>query len=631
MNIKYYTILCMLVIFAASLILLPNETKAQSTYVGSETCGNCHGKISNFAGNQWSTWVTTRHKMKWRDPNEGYGVIPHDDFVNNLDLATYESFAAFGANAPKLSYDNSDPADSTDGKSGYRVTIGSTTYEVNWTLGGTGEWKQRYMTKIGNSIYILPIQFNEKTGDWVTYHASDWYGSNNEPLTEIDKSESYQRRCIGCHSVNPEISFDEVTGEWTATVTERNIGCEACHGPGSEHAMSADTTKILNPNDLTDLNRRLEVCGACHGRGSSTASLGGKSFGFPYSNTEGAYKPGKVLADFYTQTTESSKFWPNELPHGRNSKSHHQQYLDFMNSAHGSYDPSKPWVDLTCWTCHEPHGNTTHKWLIRDHLQEDGLTIATDNDDNTLCLACHAGYEPFEDLRKTMVANISDPDSLATIAASVQNHTHHTYDPTGIGTSRCSKCHNPKVAKSAIPYDIHAHSFWVISPEQTLYYQSEGGVPNSCAVSCHMKDGFPTFGIDFSQDILTNWTEATDIALADTLEKYLGPGGIWWNTGFPLEVEEISEEGPRTYRLSQNYPNPFNPSTKIAFEIAQSGIVNLKIYNLLGQEVTNLVHQALAPGQYVVDFNGNYLSSGIYIYKLEVNGFVETKKMILAK
>jgi len=609
-------------------VIFPVVLFAQATYVGTETCNNCHGKEANFAGNQWTTWVKTKHNMKWRDPNEGLGVVSHDAFANGLDLSTDSDFAIYGSNAPILSFVSTDPVDSTDGKSGYRVSIGATTFEVNWTLGGTGDWKQRYMTKIGNSIYILPIQYNEKTVEWVRYVPSNWYDSDNNPLPAVDPSTSYERRCIGCHAVNPQLSFNATTGEWTAMVTERNIGCEDCHGPGSEHASTADPSKILNPNNIPDKDRRLEVCGVCHGRGSSTATLGGKTFGFPYNDTEGAFRPGMVLSDFYTQTTSSSNFWPNELPYGRNSKSHHQQYLDFLTSMH--YTNSSE--EVNCWTCHDPHGDTPNEHLLVDHLVEDGVEVATDGDNNTLCLTCHAGLEPFADITTTMVANITDADSLAAIAASVSSHTRHPYDPTGpLALSRCTKCHNPKVAKSAISYDIHSHSFWVLAPEQTNFYKNDGGVPNSCAVSCHVKDGFPHFGIDLTGDNFTSWNESTDLAMADTLMHYFGPGGVWWDTGSPLAVELKNGSLPETYLLSQNYPNPFNPSTNIIFEIPQDGLVKLKVYNILGQQVATLVNKPLLSGRYSVDFNGANYASGLYIYKLEVNGFVEAKKMVLTK
>jgi len=518
-----------IVLLTFALALLgAQDVGAQATYVGTETCNNCHGKESNFAGNQWATWVNTKHAMKWRDPDEGIGVVSgaRDAFMNNLDLSTDPDFAAFGTNAPKLSYDNTDAKDPADETSGYRVTIGTTTYVVNYTLGGTGDWKQRYMTKIGNSIYILPIQYNEKTADWVTYDPKDWYDTSNQPLAAPPKDASYERRCIGCHAVNPVVSFDQSTGEWTATKTERNVGCEACHGPGSEHANTADPTKILNPeHDLTDLNRQLEVCGACHGRGKSQAVLGGENLGYPYNDTEGHYRPGLVLADFYTQTINTSTMWPDL----ENSKKHHQQYIDFLSSPHGAYDPNKPWVDLTCFTCHDPHGDTPNEHMVRDKLDEDGLIIPTDVDNNTLCLACHSTHGDFSLISKEMVLDPTGAN-LDTIKAVVETHTRHPYDPEGTGTSRCTKCHMPEVAKSAVPYDIHGHTFHPIGPEKTLEFQAQGGMPNSCAVSCHRAGdaGAPTFGIVDAS--LTDWSEQSDVALADTLKKFFGTGGYWWDT-----------------------------------------------------------------------------------------------------
>ena len=249
-----------------------------------------------------------------------------------------------------------------------------------------------------------------------------------------------------------------------------------------------------------------------------------------------------MLTDFYIQTTSAAKFWPNELPYGKNSKSHHQQYLDFLTSEH--YE--NPFEEVNCWSCHDPHGDTPNEWMIRDEIVEEGLVIPTENDNNTLCLACHASEEgPFELISREMVADPTGAN-LDTIKAVVETHTKHPYDPEGTGASRCSKCHNPKVAKSAIEYDIHSHTFWVMSPEQTLTYQPEGGVPNSCAVSCHRKDTFPNFGLDLSADVLKDWTESTDVALADTLKRFFGTSGYWWDTdpsgnmGDPLVAATVS-------------------------------------------------------------------------------------------
>ena len=88
---------------------------------------------------------------------------------------------------------------------------------------------------------------------------------------------------------------------------------------------------------------------------------------------------------------------------------------------------------------------------------------------------------------------------------------------------------------------------------------------------------------------------------------------------------------PDTYTLTQNYPNPFNPVTKINFDIPKQGLVSLRIYDVLGREVRTLVNEFKAPGSYSVDFNGADLSSGVYFYRLESNGFTDIKKMLLIK
>ena len=83
--------------------------------------------------------------------------------------------------------------------------------------------------------------------------------------------------------------------------------------------------------------------------------------------------------------------------------------------------------------------------------------------------------------------------------------------------------------------------------------------------------------------------------------------------------------------MSQNYPNPFNPVTNIKFDIPKQGHVTLKIYDVLGKEVANLVNEVKVPGSYVINFNGNNLASGVYYYRIEAGSFVEVKKMILIK
>ncbi len=85
------------------------------------------------------------------------------------------------------------------------------------------------------------------------------------------------------------------------------------------------------------------------------------------------------------------------------------------------------------------------------------------------------------------------------------------------------------------------------------------------------------------------------------------------------------------YELKDNYPNPFNPVTTIKYELAVNGYTTLKIYDILGKEVTNLVNEKQDAGIYEVQWNAANLSSGVYFYKLQSDRFVQTKRMILTK
>ena len=88
---------------------------------------------------------------------------------------------------------------------------------------------------------------------------------------------------------------------------------------------------------------------------------------------------------------------------------------------------------------------------------------------------------------------------------------------------------------------------------------------------------------------------------------------------------------PDKFSLGQNYPNPFNPSTKIRFDVPNSGNVSLKVYNELGKEVSTLVNSFKNAGSYEINFDASVLSSGIYFYKLQSEGLSSTKKMLLVK
>ena len=102
------------------------------------------------------------------------------------------------------------------------------------------------------------------------------------------------------------------------------------------------------------------------------------------------------------------------------------------------------------------------------------------------------------------------------------------------------------------------------------------------------------------------------------------------NGGITL-LEPISSEIPKTYSLEQNYPNPFNPVTKFKFSLPVSGNVLLKIFDVSGREVTELVNKSLQAGTYEVDWDASLYSSGVYFYSVQSGDYHQTRKMVLVK
>jgi hypothetical protein len=99
----------------------------------------------------------------------------------------------------------------------------------------------------------------------------------------------------------------------------------------------------------------------------------------------------------------------------------------------------------------------------------------------------------------------------------------------------------------------------------------------------------------------------------------------------PTSVETPSDLIVESFTLEQNFPNPFNPTTSIKYQLSDVGFVTLKVYDVLGNEVALLVNEKKEVGSYNVTFDASKLSSGVYIYQLNVNEFINTKKMVLMK
>jgi hypothetical protein len=109
--------------------------------------------------------------------------------------------------------------------------------------------------------------------------------------------------------------------------------------------------------------------------------------------------------------------------------------------------------------------------------------------------------------------------------------------------------------------------------------------------------------------------------------------GVWY---YQLPIitsvkQNITKGIPANFELGQNYPNPFNPSTTISYSIPKSALVIIKVYDILGRQVTTLVNEEKNAGNYNVEFNAGALASGVYFYRMQTGSFIQTKKLLLLK
>jgi hypothetical protein len=147
---------------------------------------------------------------------------------------------------------------------------------------------------------------------------------------------------------------------------------------------------------------------------------------------------------------------------------------------------------------------------------------------------------------------------------------------------------------------------------------------------------------DFARPQWKFYTDTLNLSYQTTAAAYTGgaagypAGDLNW---FPsrkaawllTDVEKTTAGVPQTFELSQNYPNPFNPTTNLEYSISKSSNVVIEVFNVLGQSVARLVDGHLAPGTYKTTFDASKLSSGVYLYQLTADDFVQTRKMVLMK
>jgi len=358
-------------------------TQVQAQFTGSESCKSCHAQA-------YEGWKQTRMANVVRDPKAHPEAIL-GDFTHPDPARTF----------------------SLD--------------EVAFTYGS--RWKQRYFAKRGDDYYPLPAQWDVKKSRWLPYHVengTDWWVPFYGP-TNMERPTG--PTCDGCHSVNYNIQTKQVT-EW-------NVGCEKCHGPGSLHVAHPTKANIVNPETL-DAVSGTDTCIQCHSQGqpldkSVTPPTPGHAYDWPVG-----YVPGKRLADFW------------KLEELKPGVTNFYQYADL--TGHKNRMQGNDFVqsnmyhrEIRCFDCHQVHSN-----------QNTANLIATGN---ALCLQCHTNKNP------------------AGLKGTVPEHTHHAADSAG---SQCLACHMPKIEQTIKENFVSAHTFRFITPAQT----EQSGIPNPCT-SCH--------------------------------------------------------------------------------------------------------------------------------------------------
>jgi photosystem II stability/assembly factor-like uncharacterized protein len=198
---------------------------------------------------------------------------------------------------------------------------------------------------------------------------------------------------------------------------------------------------------------------------------------------------------------------------------------------------------------------------------------------------------------------------------------------TGISSGSKSKC----------VYFLNANTGWIGTnvpnpqgDQRFILYTNNGG--SSWTMQNPQISG-PVFSI-FFWDANNGWFTGDQCVQncngPDSLRVEAGVIGHTTNGG-ATEVEKSNNSIPSRYVLSQNYPNPFNPSTSISFKLSTSSFVSLKIFDLLGREVSTIVSEQLLAGSHVREWNANGMPGGVYFYRLQAGSTTETKKLVLLK
>ncbi|MGO9480910.1 MAG: T9SS type A sorting domain-containing protein [Candidatus Kryptoniota bacterium] len=503
-------------------------------------------------------------------------------------------------------------------------------------------------------------------------------------------SSHYSSSCMKCHTTgyNPNAAngnFAVVASQagWTfpKTLVDSNfahvyhtspqlaqlgtIGCESCHGAGSEHW--GDITKI-------SVSLNASVCMQCHD--SPLNEIEGRMW------TNSPHDSGISAIQAEEATVNSGKSTCARCHNGAG-------FVDYAsgNALQSTYGA----IPLTCAGCHDPHDASKPYQLrkVTADTLENGFTVSGGGV-GQLCMNCHrsrtpvntgvaAGYSshfgPHEGPQTDMFwgqdgyqfgnnaitgltthTQLTDAcvtchmvsDTLDKKATNLLGgHTWKMSGPDSTGTqvdntTACRSCHGPITNFDQIP--APADYAGIANGGPTPGVQTEV-TALLAKVASILPDSLVNGNISSSgaakltQDQLGAYWDyllvSKDGSLGVHNAKYtfaLLEAAIGQITG----VKVLSTQAPRSYALEQNYPNPFNPTTTINFSVAKTGIVNVSVYNEIGQLVKVLANDNYIPGTYQVIWNGRNnagitVASGVYFYRFTAKDYVNTMKMVFLK
>lgn len=508
---------------------------------------------------------------------------------------------------------------------------------------------------------------------------------------------SFNTSCMKCHTtgydknlVNDNRGFDDVArtlgwvwtpppapGKWNNLVTNypdlvplATVGCESCHGAGTEHArFGGDTNRIA-------VSYSSNSCSNCHGSPwrYSTYQQWENS-----THSEAVFEGRNVAASSRNTLSDCNRCHDGE------------SHVDYTKNRLGTLNLTAADQEvLGCPTCHDPHGNDNDYSLRNNPTGSDtlsnGVSYAFTNAGKT-CITCHqarqnnktyiragGSFSAFWGPHESPQGDIVIGTNAAEFGGPYITGSHRNIEGACVG------CHMaPTTDTGTVTRDkIGGHTM-------KLHDEDSNTDHMAACESCH--PGVTSFDdfmapADFDGDGTSESWRGEVAGCVTNLRIALPPVGVdsvawqlvaqdssnvnlrkaYWNYLMAIRessrglhnpffevqfllasknavvgINQTSTEVPGTFEMSQNYPNPFNPTTKIDFAIPKTTNVTLKIYDISGREIKTLINnETIFTGKYTVDWNstansGAIVSSGVYFYRIISGGQAITKKMMLIK